>query len=210
MKVVAINGSPRKGGNVSQCLDIMAKEFVREGIEFEVLQPGPRVHPCMACYHCLEKGTLHCVQNDDMVNEIIDKCIEADGIILASPVYHGAIAGSMKCVMDRVMLAAGCGENQFHHKVGAAFCTLRRSGGMETYQQLLGIMDAMEMVIVTSDYWGAVHGADPGEAMQDIEGTEVVAKLARNIAWMVKVIDAAKGKIDSPETHKRTFTNFIR
>ena len=210
MKVVAINGSPRKGGNVSQCLDIMAKEFVREGIEFEVLQPGPRVHPCMACYHCLEKGTLHCVQNDDMVNEIIDKCIEADGIILASPVYHGAIAGSMKCVMDRVMLAAGCGENQFHHKVGAAFCTLRRSGSMETYQQLLGIMDAMEMVIVTSDYWGAVHGADPGEAMQDIEGTEVVAKLARNIAWMVKVIDAAKGKIDPPETHKRTFTNFIR
>ena len=210
MKVVAINGSPRKGGNVSQCLDIMAKEFVREGIEFEVLQPGPRVHPCMACYHCLEKGTLHCVQNDDMVNEIIDKGIEADGIILASPVYHGAIAGSMKCVMDRVMLAAGCGENQFHHKVGAAFCTLRRSGGMETYQQLLGIMDAMEMVIVTSDYWGAVHGADPGEAMQDIEGTEVVAKLARNIAWMVKVIDAAKGKIDPPETHKRTFTNFIR
>ena len=210
MKVVAINGSPRKGGNVSQCLDIMAKEFVREGIEFEVLQPGPRVHPCMACYHCLEKGTLHCVQNDDMVNEIIDKCIEADGIILASPVYHGAIAGSMKCVMDRVMLAAGCGENQFQHKVGAAFCTLRRSGGMETYQQLLGIMDAMEMVIVTSDYWGAVHGADPGEAMQDIEGTEVVAKLARNIAWMVKVIDAAKGKIDPPETHKRTFTNFIR
>jgi multimeric flavodoxin WrbA len=210
MKVVAINGSPRNGGNVSQCLDIMAKEFVREGIEFEVLQPGPRVHPCMACYHCLEKGTLHCVQNDDMVNEIIDKCIEADGIILASPVYHGAIAGSMKCVMDRVMLAAGCGENQFHHKVGAAFCTLRRSGGMETYQQLLGIMDAMEMVIVTSDYWGAVHGADPGEAMQDIEGTEVVAKLARNIAWMVKVIDAAKGKIDPPETHKRTFTNFIR
>ena len=210
MKVIASNGSPRKGGNVAQCLEVMAAEFEREGIEFEVLQPGPRVHPCLACYRCLETGSLHCVQEDDMVNEIIDKCIGADGIILASPVYHGGIAGGMKCVMDRVMLAAGCGENQFHHKVGAAFCTLRRSGGMETYQQLLGIMDAMEMVIVTSDYWGAVHGADPGEAMQDIEGTEVVAKLARNIAWMVKVIDAAKGKIDPPETHKRTFTNFIR
>ena len=210
MKVIAINGSPRKNGNVTRCLEIMEKEFKKEGIEFEVLQPGPKVHPCMACYKCLETGSLHCIQTDDMVNEIIDKCIEADGIILASPVYHGGIAGGMKCVMDRVMLAAGCGENQFHHKVGAALCTLRRSGGMETYQQLLGIMDAMEMVIVTSDYWGAVHGADPGEAMQDIEGTEVVAKLARNIAWMVKVIDAAKGKIDPPETHKRTFTNFIR
>ncbi len=210
MKVIAINGSPRKNGNVTRCLEIMEKEFKKEGIEFEVLQPGPKVHPCMACYKCLETGSLHCIQTDDMVNEIIDKCIEADGIILASPVYHGGIAGGMKCVMDRVMLAAGCGENQFHHKVGAALCTLRRSGGMETYQQLLGIMDAMEMVIVTSDYWGAVHGADPGEALQDTEGIEVAAKLARNIAWMVKVINAAKGSIDPPETHKRTFTNFIR
>ena len=211
MKVVAINGSPRKGGNVAQCLDVMAAEFAKEGIEFEVLQPGPRVQPCMACYHCLNKGDVHCIQKDDMVNEIIDKCIEADGIILTSPVYHGGIAGGMKCVLDRMFLAACCGsENKFHHKVGAAFCTLRRSGGMATYQQLLGYMDAMEMVIVTSDYWGAVHGADPGEVQQDIEGLEVVAKLARNIAWTVKVIDAAKGKIDPPETHPRTFTNFIR
>ena len=81
---------------------------------------------------------------------------------------------------------------------------------METYQQLLGVMDAMEMVIVTSDYWGAVHGADPGEVQGDTEGLEVVAKLARNMAWMLKVINASKGTIDPPETHKRTFTNFIR
>ena len=210
MKVVAINGSPRKGGNVSQCLEVMAEEFSKEGIEFEVLQPGAKVRPCMACYHCLDNGTLHCIQKDDMVNEIIDKCIEADGIILASPVYHGGIAGGMKCVLDRMMLAAGCYENQFHHKFGAAVCTLRRSGGMETYQQLLGIMDAFEMVIVTSDYWGAVHGADPGEVRRDEEGMAVVAKLARNIAWTVKVIDAAKGKIDPPQTNARPFYNFIR
>lgn len=210
MKVVAINGSPRKGGNIAQCLDVMAKEFEREGIELEVVQPGAKVHPCMACYHCLNTGSLRCVQKDDGVNEIIEKCIAADGIILASPVYHGGIAGGMKCVLDRLFLAAGCGDNQLHHKVGAAFCTLRRSGGMETYQQLLGVMDAMEMVLVTSDYWGAVHGADPGEVQGDTEGLEVVAKLARNMAWMLKVIDAAKGTIDPPETHKRTFTNFIR
>ena len=95
-------------------------------------------------------------------------------------------------------------------KLERALCTLRRSGGMETYQQLLGIMGAMEMVIVTSDYWGAVHGADPGEALQDTEGIEVAAKLARNIAWTVKVINAAKGTIDPPKIHKRLFTNFIR
>lgn len=131
MKVVAINGSPRKGGNCAQMLEVLGGVLAQEGIEFEVCQPGAKVHPCMACYHCLNNNTLRCVQADDGVNEIIEKCIAADAIVLASPVYHGGIAGSMKCVMDRIMLAACCGENQFHHKVGAALCTLRRSGGME-------------------------------------------------------------------------------
>ena len=208
MKVVAINGSPRKGGNCAQMLEVLGDVLAKEGIEFEVCQPGAKVHPCMACYHCLNNNTLRCVQADDGVNEIIEKCIAADAIVLASPVYHGGIAGSMKCVMDRIMLAACCGENQFHHKVGAALSTLRRSGGMETYQQLLGLMDAMEMVLVTSDYWNAVHGADIGECKQDIEGVEVIEKLGRNIAWMLKVID--KAGIAPPETHSRTMFNYIR
>ena len=208
MKVVAINGSPRKGGNCAQMLEVLGGVLAQEGIEFEVCQPGAKVHPCMACYPCLNNNTLRCVQADDGINEIIEKCIAADAIVLASPVYHGGIAGSMKCVMDRIMLAACCGENQFHHKVGAALCTLRRSGGMETYQQLLGLMDAMEMVLVTSDYWNAVHGAEIGECKQDIEGVEVIEKLGRNIAWMLKVID--KAGIAPPETHPRTMFNYIR
>lgn len=210
MKVVAINGSPRKNGNTYQCLEQVGKEIEAAGIAFEILQIGTNVHPCLSCYHCLNNGIMECVQKDDSVNTIIQKCIEADGIILGSPVYHGGIAGGMKCVLDRLMLCAGCVDNQLHHKVGAAVCTLRRSGGMETYQQLLGTMDAMEMLIVTSDYWNVVHGQQIGEVQQDIEGMEVMAKLGRNIAWTVKVIDAAKGKIDPPETHARTFTNFIR
>jgi len=208
MKVIAINGSPRKNGNCAQLLDILGNTLQQEGIDWEVCQPGTRVHPCLACYHCLNHNTLRCVQDDDGVNEIIAKCIAADGIVLASPVYHGGIAGNMKCVLDRLMLAAGRGNNQLHHKVGAALCTLRRSGGMETYQQLLGTMDAMEMILVTSDYWNAVHGADPGEAQQDIEGVEVIEKLGRNIAWLLKVID--KAGIAPPATHNRTMMNFIR
>ena len=210
MKIVAINGSPRKNGNTAQLLEVVRREVEAAGVEFQVFQPGPKVRPCMACYHCLNTGSLRCVQTDDMVNDIIAACIEADGILLASPVYHGGIAGGMKCVLDRLMLAAGCGDNQLCRKVGGALCTLRRSGGMETYQQLLGTMDAMEMIIVTSDYWGAVHGADPGEALQDTEGMEVAAKLGRNMAWTVKALAAAKETLPPPESHKRTFTNFIR
>ena len=210
MKIVAINGSPRKNGNTARLLEAVGKEVRAAGVEFEVFQPGHRVHPCMACYHCLNTGSLRCVQTDDMVNDIIAACIEADGILLASPVYHGGIAGNMKCVLDRLMLAAGCGDNQLHHKVGGALCTLRRSGGMETYQQLLGTMDAMEMLIVTSDYWGAVHGADPGECLEDTEGMEVACKLGGNMAWAVKALAAAKETVPPPATAHRTMTNFIR
>ena len=208
MKIVAINGSPRKNGNLAQLLEVVRREVEAAGVEFEVLQPGANVRPCMACYNCLDTGSLRCVMKDDGVNDIIAACCEADGILLASPVYHAGIAGNMKCVLDRMMLAAGCGVNQFHHKVGGALCTLRRSGGMETYQQLLGTMDAMEMIVVTADYWGAVHGAEKGEAARDTEGMDVAAHLGRNMAWMVKVL--AESKVPVPERSQRTMTNFIR
>ena len=149
MKIVAINGSPRKNGNNARLLEVVRAEVEKAGVEFEVVQPGAKVKPCLACYRCLDTGSLRCVQ-DDAVNAIIEKCIEADGILLTSPVYHAGISGNMKCVLDRMMLAAACGENQFHHKVGGALCTLRRSGGSEVYHQLLATMDCMEMVIVTS------------------------------------------------------------
>ena len=208
MKIVAINGSPRKNGNLAQLLEVVRKEVEAAGVEFEVLQPGANVRPCMACYNCLDTGSLRCVMKDDGVNDIIAACCEADGILLASPVYHAGIAGNMKCVLDRMMLAAGCGVNQFHHKVGGALCTLRRSGGSETYHQLLATMDCMEMVLVTSDYWGAAHGAEPGEVMGDTEGLDVAAQLGRNMAWMVKVL--AESKVPVPERGHRTMTNFIR
>ena len=208
MKIVAINGSPRKNGNTALALEAAGREIQAAGVEFQVFQPGAKVRPCMACYHCLNTGSLRCVQDGDGVNEIIAACIEADGILLASPVYHGGIAGGMKCVLDRLMLAAGCGVNQLRHKVGGALCTLRRSGGMETYQQLLGTMDAMEMILMTSDYWGVVHGADPGEAARDEEGMAVAARLGRDMAWMVKVL--RETKLPAPEAAQRPMMNFIR
>jgi len=208
MKVLAINGSVRREGNCNQCLEIMEKEFKQHNIELETVNIGANVKPCLACYHCIETGETKCIQTKDNVNEIIDKCTEADAIILASPVYHGGIAGNMKCALDRIFLAGGCVDNQFHHKVGAAFVTLRRSGGMETYQQLLGVMNAMEMVIVTSDYWNVIHGAVPGEVNEDLEGIDVIKRLAANMSWMLKVIE--KADTPSPTARQRTMTNFVR
>lgn len=207
MKVVAINGSPRKGGNTEQCLNIIGDELKKDGIELEIVQIGQEsIHGCIACYHCLSTGSGYCVQKDK-ANEWIDKMVEADGIILASPVYYGGIAGTMKCFLDRAFLCSG---NKLHHKVGAAITTLRRSGGLETFQQLNAYLNTMEMIMPSSDYWAAVHGLEINEVQKDTEGLEVMAKLGRNMAWIMKVINAAKGTIDPPVTKPRTMTNFIR
>ena len=206
MKVVALNGSPRKGGNTETCLKLIEEELNKQGIEMEIIQVGNKPKPCMACYNCLDTGSGHCII-DDEVNTWIDKMVEADGIILASPVYYGGIAGGMKCFLDRAFLSAG---NKLHHKVGAAVVSLRRSGGLETYQQLNAYMNTMEMVIATSDYWQAAHGLNPGEVMQDTEGVEVMQKLGRNMAWLLKLIEYGKGTVDAPATGQRTMTNFIR
>jgi multimeric flavodoxin WrbA len=207
MKVVAFNGSPRKGGNCEQALNFMGEVFNNNGIDFEIVQVGNKmIRGCLACYHCLQTGSSYCVQKDD-VNEWIDKMVEADGIILASPVYYGGISGTMKCFLDRAFLAAG---HKLHHKVGASIVTARRSGALEIFQQLNAYLNTMEMIMPTADYWNNLQGLDVGEINQDIEGIEVVQKLARNMAWIMKVIEASKGKIDPPETKPRTMTNFIR
>ena len=153
MKIVAINGSPRKnatpprgwrrsGGSGGRRRGVPGVPARREGPPLYGLLPLPE-HRQPPVRPDRRHGQRH-----------HRRLHRADGILLAAPVYHGGISGNMKCVLDRLMLSAGCGVNQLHHKVGGALCTLRRSGGMETYQQLLGTMDAMEMVIVTSDYWG--------------------------------------------------------
>lgn len=208
MKILAINGSPRKDGNCSDMLKVLQKVLEAEGIEYEEIRIGTNIQPCSACYYCVEHNNLRCVKDNDCVNEALRKMEEADGLILASPVYHGSMTGAMKCFADRFFLAGGFKKNVFKHKIGAALCTTRRSGGQGTYQQLIGLMDAFEMLLVTSDYWNVIHGADAGEALQDVEGVAVVEKLGRNIAWILKCIKASG--IEPPVSEPREMMNFIR
>ena len=206
MKVIAFNGSPRTGGNCELSLVHMGEVFAKENMDFEIIQVGNKsIRGCIACYHCLQTASGKCVQNDE-VNTWIEKMTEADGIILASPVYYGGIAGTMKCFLDRAFLAAG---NKLHHKVGASIVTARRSGALDTFQQLNAYLNSMEMILPSSDYWNNIHGLDIGEISEDIEGIEVIEKLARNMAWIMKVIDYSKGHIQPPKTGARTMTNFI-
>lgn len=209
MKVVALNGSPRKGGNTEQCLNVIGRELAKQGIDFEIIQVGNHaVRGCTACYTCLKPGNYgRCVQTSDPVNEWIQKMRDADGIILASPVYYGGISGTMKCFLDRAFLSSGA---DFRLKAGAAITTLRRSGGLETYNQLLSYMTTMEMMIATSNYWGAVHGLNVDEVQDDAEGIQVMARTGKNLAYLLKLIENGKGCIDVPDAEPKVMTNFIR
>lgn len=208
MKVIAINGSPKKDGNTSRVLKLMADELEKEGIGVETVHVGnQRVHGCTACGHCATSEKNMCVLKDDSVNEIALKMRDADGFILGSPTYYAGIAGTMKSFLDRAFYTS---SRYFKYKVGAAIAPVRRAGGVDVIHQLNNYFQLSEMVIPPSQYWAAVYGRAEGEALQDGEGVQTVIKNARAMAWLLKVIEASKGKIALPEQEKRVWTNFIR
>lgn len=203
MKVLLINGSPHEKGCTYTALREMADTFEQQGVETEIFWIGKdAIHGCTACNGCRRTG--RCVF-DDGVNLCRDKAAQADGIVLGSPVYYGAIAGGMKCFLDRFFYA----DKVLRYKVGAAVCTLRRSGGIAAYDQLLSYLQLHELALAPTRYWQAVHGNNPDELRQDLEGMQTLRETARNMAWLMRCIQQAN--IPVPEMEQpRQGTNFIR
>lgn len=211
MKVVAINGSPKSNGNTYEAIKAVAKELEKENIEVEIIHVGNKeVRGCLACGGCGRNKNERCVIENDDVNEWIQKMKDADGIILGSPVYYSAIAGTMKAFLDRAFYVASSNGGMFRHKVGASVVAVRRSGGLPVFDQLNNYINYSEMVMPTSNYWNVVYGTAPGEAARDEEGMQIMSVLGKNMAWIMKVIDFGKGKIEEPERDKKVFMNFIR
>jgi multimeric flavodoxin WrbA len=211
MRVTAINGSPHKEGNCYHALARMGTMLGREGIDFEIIQVGHKVvRGCTACGDCGKRRDGKCIFDDDPVNECIGRMSEADGIVLASPVYYSGVAGTMKSFLDRCFYAAGSGGGLFRHKVGAALVAVRRSGGSSTLDCLNHYLSYSEMLVATSNYWNIVHGRLPGEAEMDAEGVQIVEVLAKNLAWMLKMRQASAGAVVPPERAAKVMTNFVR
>lgn len=205
MKVLAINGSPRLKGNTYHALKLACDELTAQGIETEILQIGGKaIHGCIACEQC-RNGV--CALADDAFNEWCEKLYTADGVILGSPVYYSAIAGTMKCFLDRAFY---CSRGRMKHKVGASVAVARRSGAMPTFEQLNNYFLISEMVIAPSYYWNAAHGGKPGELLQDVEAVSVIQTMARNMAWLLQMKEYSRDGVPRPEKVKRGWTNFIR
>ncbi len=208
MKVVAINGSPRANGNTSMALRVMAEELEKQGIAVETIPVGKQdIHGCIACGYCAASEGNRCVFKDDIVNEAAAKMREADGFILASPVYYAGIAGTMKSFLDRVFYSS---SRYFKYKVATSVAVVRRAGGVDVVHQLNNYLQLAQTVMPPSQYWTIAYGRDKGEVLQDGEGMQTLRKNARAMAWVLKSIEAGKETVPLPEDEARVMTNFIR
>ena len=205
MKVLMINGSPRVGGNTAIALKEMEKAFEKNGIEVETVQIGNKaIRGCIACGTCAKKG--QCVF-DDAVNEVAPKFAEADGLVVASPVYYASANGTLVSFLDRLFYSCHCDKRM---KVGAAVAVARRGGLSATFDDLNKYFTINSMPVAASNYWNSVHGGAKGDAEQDAEGLQTVRVLAENMSFLMKSIALGKEQIGLPEAEPKQYTNFIR
>jgi multimeric flavodoxin WrbA len=213
VKVFAINGSPKKEGNTFYALNLVGDELKKEGIDFEVGHIGNgKIQGCTSCFNCVMTKSGKCIINDDITNSFLEKMTVADGIILGSPTYFSGITGSMKSFLDRAFFVASSGtkgDNPLRHKVGAAVVSVRRSGGIVTYQSLNNYLLYSEMFVSGSNYWNVIHGMMPGEAEKDSEGNQIMKVLGENTAYLLKMKAAVKD-VAVPASKAKTLTNFVR
>lgn len=191
MKVVAFNGSPRRGGNTNQMLAVLLETLGASGVETEcvdICKARPR--GCIACMKCAEAKNRACTLTDDPVNEWIGKMVAADGIVLASPTYFAAPSAEMKALIDRAGLVARVNDNLLRRKVGAAVVAVRRGGAVPTYDALNRFFQINEMIVPGSIYWNFGFGLRPGEVQEDSEGLETMRNLGGNMAWLLEKLGA--------------------
>lgn len=206
MKVVLINGSPNEKGCTYTALKEVADELQRQGVEAEIVHIGKApVRGCLGCGGCRKTG--RCVF-DDAVNTLAETLIQADGLVFGSPVFYAGISGQLKCFMDRLFYSRGA---QLSGKPAAAVVSARRGGCVSAFDDINRFFTINRMPVVSSQYWNQVHGNTPDEVRKDEEGLQIMRTLARNMAWLLKNLEAGReAGVPEPEREAPLRTNFIR
>ncbi len=189
MKVLLINGSPRREGNTATALREVTEQLAREGIASETMWIGNNpIRGCIACNQCSAKGLGRCIFDDDVCNRISEKFAEADGLIIGSPVYYGQPNGALLSVIQRAFYSNGA---SIAGKPAATIAVCRRGGATAAFEALNMPLQMMNMPVVTSQYWNIVYGRAEGEAARDTEGMQTMRTLAHNMAWLLKCTNGA-------------------
>ncbi len=186
MKVIGINGSARKNGNTSIIINKIFAELNKECIDTELIQLADyEIQPCRGCFAC--KGRGNCMFNDDGFAKIFRCLLEADGIILGSPVYSADVSAKMKAFLERGGVVVATNPGLLRHKIGASVAAVRRGGGMTTVDTMNHFMLNKEMIVVGSTYWNIVYGKNVGDVLHDDEGMANMRNLGENMAWIIKM-----------------------
>jgi len=192
MKAVAINGSPRKGGNTEHLLKTALEPLAQAGWETELVQVGGKnIHGCRACGKCFELRNKRCVFDKDILNGVLEKMLAADAILLGSPTYFTDVSSEMKALIDRagvVSLANGC---LLAGKIGAAVVAVRRGGATHVFDTMNHLFQISQMVLPGSTYWNMGYGLEPGKVEGDEEGLRNMTQLGKAIDWLGKAIKNA-------------------
>lgn len=193
MKVLMLNGSRRADGCTYTALSMVAESLKENGVDSEIVHVGGAAMD----------GTI-----DAQVKAVAEKLKTCDGLVLGSPVYYSSPTGEMIAFLDRLFWTA---ENDIRFKPGAAVVSARRAGTTSSLDVLNKYLTYCQMPVVTSRYWNMVHGNTPDEVRQDAEGIQIMRTLGRNMAWILKSIEAGRqAGVPQPQHEKKLFTNFIR
>lgn len=183
-KVILLSGSPRAKGNTAQIVDECARVIREQGLETEIFSlAGKKVESCTACYRCGDEA--NCVLEDGL-DELIDKLREADGFIVASPVYFGTARGDVMAALQRIGMVSMASDRFLSWKVGGPIAIARRGGHTATIQEMLMFFFINEMIVPGSNYWNMVFGRDPSEVWNDEEGIGTIRLFAQNVAKLIK------------------------
>ncbi len=187
MKVIAINGSPRKNGNTEILIREVLKVLEKNGIETELIQiGGKKVYSCVACMKCKTEKDGQCHKKNNLLNEVLSKMIGADGILIGSPVYFSDITPETKALLDVAGYALRAAGNPLKRKIGAAVVAVRRAGAIHTFDSINHFFLINEMIIPGSSYWNIGIGREKGDVLNDEEGLKTMQTLGENMTWLMK------------------------
>lgn len=207
MKVLLVNGSPRKNGCTNAALTEVAGALNKEGVESEILWLGAEaIQDCVACNGCGRSGV--CVIRGDVVEQLVEKAKGSDGFVFGTPVYYAHPSGRILSALDRAFYSGG---SCFAHKPAAAVASARRAGTTASLDVLNKYFTIAQMPVVSSTYWNMVHGTKAEDVAQDLEGLQSMRNLGRNMAWLLKCIELGRQSgVAAPEAERDYRTNFIR
>jgi multimeric flavodoxin WrbA len=193
MYAVAVNGSPRTGGNTEILLKETLNQLDDSGWETELVKVGgTAIRGCLACYKCFENKDNECIIKTDGFNEIFAKLLNADAMILGSPTYFAAVSADLKALLERAGLVAIANDHAFSGKIGAAVVAVRRGGATHAFDSINHMFQMSRMIIPGSTYWNMGVGRDKGEVRDDEEGMANMSHLGKVIDWLGRSINTAK------------------